>query len=193
MHTHTHTHTYTKACFLHPTTLFSSFHFKKEAFSWFSCYGFIWFVSYSCFVLTRLQVILLCKRSHPCDDNNASNTFWLMMTHGDGSCVVVVVLVSSSSSSSSGAQIFWKWYTLTLTLTLTLEKSWEQVEKFHNKELTRVDAYLGRYIIITRVQDLFGTTLLAPLKQSWNLTSPSIAYHDTTTLTTTSLPWQLWH
>jgi hypothetical protein len=45
------------------------------------------------FVLTRLQFILLCKISHPCDDDNASNTFWLMMTHGDGSCIVLVLVV----------------------------------------------------------------------------------------------------
>jgi hypothetical protein len=54
------------------------------------------------------KLFLLCKMSHPCDDNNASsNTFWLMMTHGDGSCVVVVlvlvlVVVVEQKNSESG-------------------------------------------------------------------------------------------
>jgi len=180
---HTHTH---KSLLSSPYNTFFIISFQKEAFFMI----FLQWVYLICQLLVVLfsldyNLFLLCKMSHPCDGNNASNTFWLMMTNGDGSCVVVILVVivehkfskvvHPNPNPNSNPNFFLK--------------SWEQVEKFHNKEFTR-DTYLGRYSIITRVQDFFHTTLLATLKQSWNLASPSIAYHDTTI---TSLPWQLWH
>lgn len=89
MHTHTH-----KSLLSSPYNTFFIISFQKEAFFMI----FLQWVYMICQLLVVLfsldyNLFLLCKMSHPCDGNNASNTFWLMMTHGDGSCVVVVLVV----------------------------------------------------------------------------------------------------